>query len=71
MWSHDCWKHRESIIGQEARTGFGYHPWHVIVDVIISPNHNAYALVLDDGSTHDMSTYDHVDIRTPPKEGAA
>lgn len=60
MWSHDLWKHRKTVIGQEARNG---SEWKVIQDVIISPNRNAYALVFSDGTMLDMSTYDDVEVR--------
>lgn len=61
LWSHHVWRFRDRVIGMEAsRNGCG---WKKIKDVIISPNGNAYAVVYEDGTMDDMSTYDDIYIR--------
>ena len=58
MGSHECWHAREGVVGKR-----GGPQLKVIKDVIISPYRNAYALLFEDGSIHDMTSYDRVEIK--------
>lgn len=55
--SHAAWAARRGLIGKKGSSG-EFMPAKVIKDVIISPNRNAYALVFEDDTILDMSTYD-------------
>jgi hypothetical protein len=57
LTSHQCWFSHKAVIGKRAT-------WQrkIVKDVVVSPNGNAYALVFEDGTIYDMTSYDSVDI---------